>query len=627
MPPPVVVRLGDQEVVSVLPSPTAVRGAKAARGRTVHGLAIAAAVATFLLILIGGLVHGTGSSLACPDWPTCYGSLMPKMEGGVLVEHSHRLAAGSVMVLTLVLMIAIFTSQRPAHRRLRPLAVLAMALVVVQAVLGGVTVLLRLPTPVSTMHTGTSLLFFMTVFYLAIRTRDVRDDAAANAAEATARPALPDFAVRLALVSVVAVYFQMVLGGLVRHSGAALACTDLPLCRGAFWPDAHPTVLIHVLHRMNAIIVAGLVLASSIVTFRAARGRAGLRALAVLAPVLVLTQIALGVLSVLTFLDLVTVEAHLGVATALLATQMGIVLLGRPVSSYVSAPPLRALRFVVDLVRLTKPRITALVVATFAGGVWLAPGEMARWRLVMTLIGTALVVSASNAINMFLERDQDGLMDRTRGRPLPGGRLSAESALAFGTALVCAALPLLFLAGNALTGVLAAIAFFSYVAVYTPMKSQSPIALFVGAVPGAIPPLMGWTAVTGRLDAPGMVLFAILFFWQIPHFLAIAIFRAADYQRAGFKVLPLEASERTTRVYILVFSIILVASTILLEPLRVAGMRYVLVASVLGATLIGWGLAGFRRAAARTWARSLFLFSIIYLTLLFVALIIDRTVA
>jgi len=124
------------------------------------------------------------------------------------------------------------------------------------------------------------------------------------------------------------------------------------------------------------------------------------------------------------------------------------------------------------------------------------------------------------------------------------------------------------------------------------------------------------------------VLFAILFLWQIPHFLAIAIFRAEDYQRAGFRVLPLQASERATRIYILVFSIGLVAATILLEPLRVAGMRYMAVAALLGATLIGWGLAGFRRAAApRPWARSLFFFSIVYLTLLFVALIIDRTFA
>ncbi len=590
--------------------------------RVIHGLAVAAAAATYLLILIGGLVHGTGSSLACPDWPTCYGTMMPKMEGGVLVEHSHRLAAGSVMILTLVLTISMYVSKQPLHRRLRPIAALAMSLVVVQALLGGITVLLRLPTPVSTMHTGVSLLFFLTTFYLAVRSRPPRAESDTRALP----DPLPARAVWLALVSAVAIYFQMVLGGLVRHSGAALACTDLPLCRGSIWPDAHPTVLIHVMHRMNAMVVAGLVLASSIVTFRQARGRAGLRALAVIAPVLVGVQIALGVLAIVSFLDLVTVESHLAVATALLATQVGVVLLGRRVE-LVAAPPIRA-RFILDLIRLTKPRITALVVATFAGGVWLAPGGMARWRLVMTLIGTALVVSASNAINMFLERDQDRLMDRTRARPLPEGRLSPEAALVFGSALACASLPLLFLAGNALTGVLAAVAFISYVAVYTPMKRQSPAALFVGAIPGAIPPLMGWTAATGHLDAPGLVLFAILFLWQIPHFLAIAIFRAEDYQRAGFRVLPLQASERATRVYILLFSIGLVAATILLEPLRVAGMRYMAAAAVLGATLIGWGLVGFRRAiAVRPWARSLFFFSLVYLTLLFVALIMDRTLA
>jgi protoheme IX farnesyltransferase len=620
------VRSGDAEGIAVS-SAVARRGAEGLgqrAARVTHGLAIATAAATFLLILIGGLVHGTGSSLACPDWPTCYGTMMPKMEGGVLVEHSHRLAAGSVMLLTLVLMVSLLLSRDPGQRRLRPLGVLAMALVVVQALLGGITVLLRLPTPVSTMHTGVSLLFFMTVLYLAVRTRPARAHAALVAAPA-APAALPQHAVWLALVSVVGIYFQMVLGGLVRHSGAALACTDVPLCRGSVWPLAHPTVLIHVMHRLSALIVAGLVIASSIVTFRHARGRAGLRALALAAPVLVLVQIALGVASVLTFLSLAAVESHLAVATALLATQMGVVLAGRNVD-VARMTPLR-LRFLVDLVRLTKPRITGLVVATFAGGVWLAPGRMATWRLVMTVIGTALVVSASNAINMFLERDHDRLMDRTRARPLPEGRLSPEAALVFGTALCCAALPLLFLAGNALTGILAAVAFFSYVAVYTPMKRQSAVALFVGAVPGAIPPLMGWTAATGRLDAPGMVLFAILFFWQIPHFLAIAIFRADDYARAGFRVLPLATTPRATRVYILGFSIVLVLTTILLKPLHVAGVTYVGAALLLGGVFIGWGLAGFRRAAERAWARSLFFYSIVYLTLLFIALIMDRTLA
>jgi protoheme IX farnesyltransferase len=579
----------------------------------VYRFAVATAVATYLLILIGGLVHGTGSSLACPDWPTCYGTLMPKMEGGVLVEHSHRIAAGTVVVLTLVLAGLLTASRDPGQRRLRPFGWLAVALVFAQALLGGITVLLRLPTPISTAHTATSLLFFLTVLYIAVRARPAR---------AAAPAASPPVVGRFALVAAVAVYFQMVLGGLVRHSGAALACTDVPLCRGSLWPDAHPTVLIQALHRLNAVAVACLVLASAVVTFRRA-ARPSLRFLAALAPVLVGVQIWLGLRSVTSFLDLVTVESHLAVATALLATLVLTVLVSRPQGQ----PSFPTVSWIRDLIELAKPRITGLVVITFVGGVWLAPGRIAHWRAIMTLIGTSLLVAASNTLNMYLERDIDPLMERTRARPLPRASLSPETALAFGIACACVAVPLVFLGSNLLTGILGLFALGSYVAIYTPLKRHSAIALFVGAVPGALPPLMGWTAVTGHLDAPGLALFAILFLWQIPHFLAIAIYRAADYARAGFKVLPLTISARATRATIVTFSAGLVLATILLEPLRVAGLPYLICATLLGAVFIGWAAAGFRRAAAGAWARSLFFYSIVYLTLLFVALVVDRTLS
>src|SRR5450432_285952 len=581
----------------------------------VYRFAVATAVATYLLILIGGLVHGTGSSLACPDWPTCYGTLMPKMEGGVLVEHSHRIAAFTVGLLALSLAVMLTAARDPALRRLRPFGWLAVALVFAQGLLGGITVLLRLPTPISTAHTATSLLCFLTVLYIAVRARP------AAIAPATPPAAAPPVVARFALVAAVGVYFQMVLGGLVRHSGAALACTDVPLCRGSLWPVAHPTVLIHALHRLNALVAGGLVLASSIVTFRDAHARRDVRALAVIAPVLVVVQIALGVRAVQTFLDLATVEAHLAVATALLATLALVVLRGRPDA----APTPWRLSWIADVVRLAKPRITGLVIATFLGGLWLAPGPIERWRALMTLVGTVLLVAGANTFNMIMERDVDPLMERTRDRPLPRGAVSPELALVFAAVMSCAALPLLLLGGNLLTGLLGLLALCSYVGVYTPMKRHSGAALFVGAIPGAIPPLMGWTAVTGHLELPGLVLFAILFLWQIPHFLAIAIYRATDYAQAGFKVLPAAISARATRMLIVGFSIVLVGVTLLLEPLRVAGPRYMGAATLLGAVFIGWGAAGFRRTEARPWARSLFLFSIVYLTLLFVALAIDRT--
>jgi len=580
--------------------------------KLIHPFAVATAVATYLLILIGGLVHGTGSSLACPDWPTCYGTFMPKMEGGVLVEHSHRLAAGTVVVLTLILAGLLTATRDAALRRLRGFGWLAVGLVFAQALLGGITVLLRLPTPISTAHTATSLLFFMTVLYIAVRSRRPRPETAAS----------PPVVGRLALVTGVAVYMQMVLGGLVRHSGAALACTDVPLCRGSLWPNAHPTVLIQALHRLNAVAVACLVLASSIVTFRRAR-RPLLRVLACAAPIFVGVQIWLGLHSVTSFLDLVTVESHLAVATALLATMVLTVLAARPDA----LPAFPQLAWFPAVVQLAKPRITGLVIITFVGGLWLAPGQVATWRAIMTLVGTALLVAASNTFNMYLERDVDPLMERTRDRPLPRAVLSPETALAFGTVLACAAVPLVFLGGNLLTGLLGLAALGSYVAVYTPLKRHSAVALFVGAVPGALPPLMGWTAATGHLEAPGVALFAILFLWQIPHFLAIATYRAADYARAGFKVLPLAISTRGTRVTIVVFSIGLVAATVVLQPLHVAGVVYLACATLLGVVFIGWAAAGLRRAAENAWARSLFFYSILYLTLLFAAIVVDRTIA
>ncbi|HVV51628.1 MAG TPA: heme o synthase [Polyangia bacterium] len=279
------------------------------------------------------------------------------------------------------------------------------------------------------------------------------------------------------------------------------------------------------------------------------------------------------------------------------------------------------------VVQLGKPRITGLVIVTFVGGLWLAPGQIATWRAIMTLVGTALLVAASNTFNMYLERDVDPLMERTRDRPLPRAALSPETALAFGTLLACAAVPLVFLGGNLLTGILGLAALGSYVAVYTPLKRHSASALFIGAVPGALPPLMGWTAATGHLDAPGVALFAILFLWQVPHFLAIATYRAADYARAGFKVLPLAISTRATRATIVLFSVGLVAATVVLQPLHVAGAVYLGCAALLGAVFIGWAAAGLRRAAENAWARSLFFYSIVYLTLLFVAIVVDRTFA
>lgn len=277
-----------------------------------------------------------------------------------------------------------------------------------------------------------------------------------------------------------------------------------------------------------------------------------------------------------------------------------------------------------DLVALTKPRITTMVLVTTAGGLGLAPAGQLTWmQKLLTIFATGLVVSAASALNCYLERDTDALMNRTRKRPLAAGRLSPALALGFGLGLAAIAIPLLTFCVHPLPGLLAFIAFVSYVWLYTPMKRMSTDALLVGAVPGAMPPLIGWTAATGKLDLPGLVLFAILFVWQLPHFLAIAIYCKEDYARGGHKVFPVVRGEESAKRWAVLWSVFQLAVSLLLVPLGVAGWIYGSVAAIAGTAYLAYATYGVGRDLGRGWSRRLMMGSIYYLTAIFVALMVD----
>jgi protoheme IX farnesyltransferase len=283
----------------------------------------------------------------------------------------------------------------------------------------------------------------------------------------------------------------------------------------------------------------------------------------------------------------------------------------------------RAVPFVRDLIALTKPRITTLVLATEAAGACLAPGHARPNAQFMSFTGTALIVGAANALNMWWERDIDAHMTRTRNRPLPAGRMSPDVALAFGLALAIVSVPMLFMV-NAATGLLGLVALLSYVAVYTPLKPHTHLALLVGAVPGAIPPLLGWATVTGNVGLGGLLLFGVLFLWQIPHFAAITIFRAEDYARAGLKVVSVQHGERAARHTIALYAVLLVATTLLFTPFGIGGRYYASAALGLGAIFLALAFRGLRVGArfdVNRWAKRVFLFSIVYLPALLGALL------
>ncbi len=333
----------------------------------IRRLSAAAAALTVVLIVAGGVVTNTDSGLACPDWPTCFGSAMPRMVGNVAVEHTHRLIATVVGLCTVALVVltlrrarqgalavalagfstlilgASFWAGRVKHvtdqlpltavalvalgyagfawaiSRTREtdgkLAAAALMVVLFQGLLGGLTVLYRLPTLVLVMHLGTSMLFLCLAVVLAV-----------GRARVIAAPRGPLW------LTTAAVYLEVLLGATVRHTGAGLVCVDLPFCRGALWPaGVHPMVHLHMAHRAFAFVVLGLVFWSSL---RVARSSGGLiRALAWIAPALVVIQIALGILTIVTFKDLVPVTAHLLVAALLLADHAALLAMTREPAS------------------------------------------------------------------------------------------------------------------------------------------------------------------------------------------------------------------------------------------------------------------------------------------------------
>ena len=279
-----------------------------------------------------------------------------------------------------------------------------------------------------------------------------------------------------------------------------------------------------------------------------------------------------------------------------------------------------------DYVALMKPRLNVLVVASSASGYYLgSPGAPAVWLMAQAVAGTALVAGGAAVLNQVYERDTDALMRRTRMRPLPDGRVPPAEALMFGAALSLAGLALLAFRANLLAASLALATLLVYLVVYTPMKRRTPLATLIGAVPGALPALIGWTASHGRIAAGGASLFAIMFLWQIPHFMAIAWLYRDDYGKAGFPMLPvIEPEGRRAGRQAVVYAAALVPVSLAPTLVGIAGPIYFGLALVLSLAFLALSLR-FASTRSEGSARALFFGSIIYLPLIWITMIANHS--
>ncbi|MEA2622611.1 MAG: heme o synthase [Chloroflexota bacterium] len=629
-------------------------------------LSLGALVATYVMVAIGAAVRGTGSGMGCPDWPLCHGQIIPPLGNTqAWIEWLHR--GWGVLVGFIALAVAIVAIR--SHRRQRSVVVASIAALVLtgfQAYLGKITVDTGNAGEWVTAHLATAMLLLAVFGFITVRAR--YPDAAPGRGTSQ----------RLTLVTALAaasVYALLLFGAHVTATGSGLIYPDWPLFGGSLLPDYSTDAGVaalqtsHFLHRFVAAIVAVIVVGAAVTAWRAARrpdaarrmpGAEILLGLVGTAAALYAIEVIVGALQIFTSLASWAVTLHLALAAAvwtLLAVGVFHAYFEARFASPVPATdggPVggrtadetgttdidsgRARRTVGERVNayvaLTKPRIIELLLVTTVPAMVLAavretPGmDLARfgWLVGFTLIGGTLAAGSANAINCYLDRDIDLLMTRTRRRPLPAHTVAPEDALAFGLALGVVAFAILAFFVNLVAAFLTLLAIAFYVVVYTMLLKRSTSQnIVLGGAAGALPPVIGWAAVTGDIGLPALVLFAIVFYWTPPHFWALSLRIRGDYAAANVPMLPVTHGVPETTRQIALYTMLMVCLTLVFFAVAHMGLVYLAGALLLGGLFLFQALAMWREGTDRRGVR-LYKFSIAYLSGLFALVALDAIV-
>ena len=596
------------------------------RARLLRRLAWTGAALAFGLIVLGGVVRITGSGLGCGEhWPRCNGEWFPPLDLPTMIEIGHRWAAALVSVFVLAVAVVAWLRHR-AEPALRNPASLALVLLVVQVLLGAVTVKLSLPPWVIITHLANAMLLLAALMVVALR---------AGAAEG---PAVPRLEARHAshglVVATAAFGFVVILfGAQVANFHAGMFCLGFPLCDGGILPPASARGALHWSHRVLAYLFLGLALMMvARVSRRHDAASRPLRRAAGMVLAATVAQIAVGGAMVLHLLPPALRALHLLVGTLVWASLVVLVFHSRRTPTEEreplvdAAPGARNPSFAADLVTLTKPRIISLLLVTTIAPMFITPAGLPTWgQLFWVTLGGYLMAGGANTINMWFDRDIDTRMTRTKLRPIACGRISAGFGLAFGVGLGIAAFAIFWYRVNELSAWLALAGLLFYVFIYTMwLKRTSPQNIVIGGAAGAFPPLVGWAAMTGRIDLAAVYLFAIIFYWTPPHFWALALIKQADYARAGIPMMPVVRGEARTKYEMLVYTLMLLPLTIMPTFFGALGPFYGVAAALLGARLLWYCIRLLREKSITPVAWQMYKYSLLYLALLFAAMGVDR---
>ena len=586
-----------------------------------RALSVATAAVTYALVVLGGVVRVSGSGLGCPDWPLCHGRLLPPLNVHAIIEYSHRTTASLTSVLVVATAIAAWLYLRERRDILVP-ATLALGLLVVQVALGAITVRFELPPMIVLAHLATAVALLGAVSVTA-----------AAALLPAGRGAGDLFSIRRARIAAAGTYLLILTGSLVVGSGASASCGAWPLCGGGLSLSFDRLPAIQLVHRAAAGLIGLVIVVSLISVLARHRRQPAVRATVALTLAALAFQVAVGAAVVTLHLPAVLRGLHLALASAVWAgTVVLTVITSRlPIADELLIQPRAARRrtrdVVLDYISLAKPRIIPLLLITALGGMMIAHrGWPSTGLVVLTLLGGAMAAAGAGAINCWIDRDIDGSMQRTRRRPLPDGRIAPGHALFFGISLGVGAFTLLAFWVNVLAATLAITGLLFYVFVYTLwLKRSTTQNIVIGGAAGAVPPLVGWAAVTNSLDLTAIYLFAVIFLWTPPHFWALALRLRQDYARARVPMLPVVRGDAAARRQILIYTVVLVAATLLVAISGALGLLYLAGAALLGGGFIALAIANLRSRRQR-WSRWLFDYSIAYLALLFAFMVADRMV-